>query len=153
LRQKDSSESLTLAAESHHARVVARGEAKFAGVQFGVEGQRDIARGVERVLVGGVGPTIFPRSALANRVLDPALETATLIGRRYTGLRADATLGPATLFYRRHDAGQRLDVKGIELVTRSGPNSILKTPGLAITLGGAQVEGRRRTWIAIRLEP
>ena len=46
-----------------------------------------------------------------------------------------------------------MDVKGIELALDAPPNPIATTPGLAFTLGGAQVDGCRVIWIAIRIDP
>jgi hypothetical protein len=150
LEQTDSSESLELAAESHHARARARGEMKLMGIRFGAEAQRDQGD----VTVGGVAPSILPRSAIANRILDPALDTATLAGRNYTGARIDATVSDAvTFFARQHRLGEKVNVEGVEVKTKIPPTPLLKLPALGLSIGGARVEGRNRYWVAVRIEP
>ncbi|HEX3580948.1 MAG TPA: hypothetical protein VH087_04245, partial [Thermoanaerobaculia bacterium] len=148
--QTDRRESIELAAESHHQRVWARGEMKLFGIRFGAEAQRDQGD----VTVGGIASSILPRSAIANRVLDPALDTETLAGRNYTGGRIDATLNDAfTFFVRQHRLGEKLNVEGIEVRRRIPPTPLLKLPALGLSIGGARAEGRNRYWIALRIEP
>jgi len=150
LAQTDSSEAIELAAESHHARAWARGEMKLAGIRFGAEGERD--RG--DVTVGGVAPSILPRSAIANRVLDPALDTATLAGRNYSGGRIDATFSDTfTFFVRQHRLGEKLNVEGVEIRGTMPATPLLKLPALGLSIGGARAEGHNRYWIAVRIEP
>jgi hypothetical protein len=149
LEQSDSDESVELSGESHHARAWARGETKVAGIRFGAEAQRDQGD----VTVGGVAPSILPRSAFADRIIDPALDTATLAGRNYTGGRVDATFDEFTFFVRRHRLGERLDVKGIELSGRMPATPLLKLPALGYSIGGARVGQRNRYWLAVRIEP
>ena len=150
LEQTDSSESLAVSAESHHQRAWARGEMKLAGIRFGAEAQRDQGD----VTVGGVAPSILPRSAIANRVIDPALDFATLAGRNYTGGRIDATLNNTfTFFVRQHRLGEKLNVEGVEISGREPAIPLLKLPALGLSIGGARVEKRNRYWIAVRIEP
>jgi hypothetical protein len=150
LEQTDSSESLQLSGESHHARIWGRGEMKLAGIRFGAEAQRDQGD----VTVGGVAPSILPRSALANRVIDPALDTATLAGRNYSGGRIDATFSNTfTLFVRQHRLGEKVNVEGIEVREHIAPTSLLKLPGLGLSIGGARVRHSNRYWLAVRIEP
>ncbi len=150
LEQTDSREAVVLAAESHHQRAWARGEMKLAAIRFGAEGQRDEGA----VTVGGVAPSILPRSAIANRVIDPALETATLAGRNYTGGRIDATLnGAFTFFVQQHRLGEKLNVKGVEVNTKVPATPLLKLPALGLSIGGARVRQHNRYWIAVRIEP
>ncbi|HEX7191685.1 MAG TPA: hypothetical protein VF381_08950 [Thermoanaerobaculia bacterium] len=158
LEQTDSSESVELSGESHHARAWGRGEMKVGGIRFGAEAQRDQGN----VTVGGVAPSILPRSAIANRVIDPALDTATLAGRNYTGGRIDATLNNTfTFFFQQHRLGEKLDVKGIEMRGRMPATPLLKLPALGLSIGGARVrrqlstgmERRNRYWVAVRIEP
>ncbi|HEV8435419.1 MAG TPA: hypothetical protein VGR95_18565, partial [Thermoanaerobaculia bacterium] len=150
LAQTDSSEAIELAAESHHARAWARGEMKLVGIRFGAEGERDHGE----VTVGGVAPSILPRSAIANRVLDPALDTATLTGRNYSGGRIDATFSDTfTFFVRQHRLGEKLNVEGVEIRGTMPATPLLKLPALGLSIGGARAEGRNRYWIAVRIEP
>jgi hypothetical protein len=148
--QSESSEAVELSAESHHARAWARGETKLAGIRFGAEAQRDQGD----VTVGGVAPSILPRSAFASRVVDPALDTAALAGRNYAGGRVDATVNDTfTFFFRQHRLDQKLDVKGIEIRGRTPATPLLKLPALGFSIGGARVEHRNRYWLAVRIEP
>lgn len=149
VHQRNAREVFALSAESHHARVFGRIEADFGSLRVGAEAQRD----ERNVLVGGIAPTILPLSAVANRVLDPALETATLRGRRYTGARADVSLGGLTLFYRQHRMNERLNVEGVEIARRVPANPLLKAPAIDLTAGAARVVGRTRWWIGVRLAP
>lgn len=150
LQQTESSESVELSGESHHARAWARGEMKLAGIRFGAEAQRDQGD----VTVGGVAPSILPRSAFANRVIDPALETATLAGRNYSGGRIDATFSNTfTFFFRQHRLGEKLDVKGVEISGRVPATPLLKLPALGISIGGARLRQGNRYWVAVRIEP
>jgi len=147
------SERITLAAESKHARAFARLEAKLGPFRLGAEAQRDQSRKGEDILLDGIAPTILPLSAVANRVLDPALETATRRGTRYTGARADLSLGGVTLFYRQHRMTERLNVEGIEIARRMPAQPLLKSPALDITLGAARVLQRTRWWVGVRISP
>ena len=132
---------------------------KLAGIRFGAEAQRDQGD----VTVGGVAPSILPRSAIADRVLDPALDTATLAGRNYTGGRIDATLSDAvTFFVRQHRLAtvhcalctvHRENVAGVEVRARVPATPLLKLPALGLSIGGARAEGRNRYWVAVRIEP
>jgi len=150
LYQTDSSESVELSGESHHARAWARGEMKLAGIRFGAEAQHDQGE----LTVGGVAPSILPRSAIANRVIDPALDSATLAGRNYSGGRIDATFSNTfTFFFRQHRRGEKLDVKGVEIRGRMPATPLLKLPALSLSIGGARVQQRNRYWLAVRIEP
>jgi len=140
---------VAVAAERHHERVFARFQQKLGPLTFGGEAQRD-----RHALVGGLASTILPLSAVANRVLDPALEPGTLRGTHYTGARADVSLSGLTLFYRQHRMdSERLEVEGIEVARRMPAMPIVKAPAIDVTAGIARVVHRTRWWIGVRLSP
>jgi hypothetical protein len=151
--QRQLREHVAIAAESKHARAFGRIETKLGNIRFGAEAQRDQSRRNANVLLGGIAPTILPESAVANRILDPALETATLAGTRYTGTRVDLSLSGLTLFYRQHRMNERLNEEGVEIATRMPAMPLLKTPALDLTAGAARVLQRTRWWIGVRLSP
>jgi len=140
---------VAVAAEHHHQRAFARIEQKLGPLTFGGEAQHD-----QHAIVGGIASTILPLSAVANRVLDPALEPAALRGTHYTGERADVSLSGLTMFYRQHRMdGDRLDVEGLEVVRRMPAMPIVKAPAIDVTAGIARVVHRTRWWIGVRLAP
>ena len=147
-RQLKFREEVEVAAETHHRRARARVEMNLGAIKLGAEAQRD-----QHALVGGIASTILPLSAVANRVLDPALDPATLRGARYTGVRADLSLAGITLFYRQHRMNERLNVEGVEVARRMPAMPLLKSPALDLTAGVARVEHRTRGWIGVRLSP
>ena len=151
--QRQLREHFAIAAESKHARAFGRVEARVGGIRFGAEAQRDQSRHAENILLGGVAPTILPESTIANRIIDPALETATLAGARYTGARVDLSLSGVTLFYRQHRMNERLNEEGVEIAARMPAMPLLKTPALDLTAGAAHVLQRTRWWIGVRLSP
>ncbi len=146
------------AGDAPHARGIVKAGLRFGDVRFGAELEADRAGGSEPMTVGGIATTIVPPSAIANRVLDPALETATLQGKRYTGGRVEASFRGLTFFYREHKLGQRLSLAGVEVARSLDPIPLIKTPGLAFTIGAARIldeplRNRTRWWIGIRFEP
>jgi len=147
-RQRDFSERIAVSKERHHSRAFARIEAKLGAMKLGAEAQRD-----QHAIVGGIASTILPLSAVADRVLDPALETATLRGTRYTGARVDLSLAGLTLFYRQHRMNERLNVEGVEVARRMPAMPLLKAPALDVTAGVARVQHHTRGWIGVRLSP
>lgn len=146
------------AGDAPHARATGSAGVTLAGVRFGGVAEVDRARDDAPITLGGFATTIVPRSAVANRVLDPALPTAVLSGTRHTGIEANATAGGIRFFYRQHRLGSRLGIAGIEAALSSGPLPILKVPAMQFTVGAARIldeplRDRTRVWIAIRLEP
>jgi hypothetical protein len=141
-----------------HARVTGSAGVVVGGIRWGGVAEVDRARADVPITLGGFATTIVPRSAVANRVLDPALPTATLSGSRYRGVEANATAGALRFFYRQHRLGTRLALAGVEGVFSSAPMPLLKTPAMHFTVGAARIlddplRNRTRAWIAIRLEP
>ncbi len=146
------------AGDAPHARAIGRGGVSFGRIRLGAQLEADRAGGSEPMTVGGLATTIVPRSAIANRVLDPALATATLAGKRYTGGRVEASFSGVTFFYREHKLGQRLSLAGVEVARSIPPIPLVKTPGMALTVGAARIldeplRDRTRWWIGIRMEP
>ncbi|HSP33083.1 MAG TPA: hypothetical protein VLU46_02075 [Thermoanaerobaculia bacterium] len=105
--------------------------------------------------VGGIESSILPRSAIPNRVFDPALPIGSLRGR-YDGTRIEASLPilPGTLFYQVHRAGgERLSVTGLETDFASPPIPIVRIPAFHVTAGVARAESRTRWWFGLRWRP
>jgi WD40-like Beta Propeller Repeat len=146
------------AGDAPHSRATGSAGVTLGGVRFGGAAEVDRAREDAPITLGGFATTIVPRSAVANRVLDPALPTATLSGTRYTGVEANATTGALRFFYRQHRLGTRLSMAGVEAGLSSPPMPLLKMPAMHVTIGAARIldeplRNRTRAWIAIRLEP
>lgn len=118
--------------------------------------------GGTRLTLGGLPSSILPRSAYAHRVLDPALPVAALAGEDYDGWRFESTV-PAVpfvnAFYQRHTLdGASLSLAGVQVELRTGPDPVLKFPGLDLTLGVARVldapfEGETEWWLGMRWRP
>ena len=117
--------------------------------------------------VGGVGSSVLPSSALAPRVLVPALPAGTLVGERFEAQRAELTLGvlPLPLFYARYRAGDEGDpispwiaLAGAEWRGRIGPLPLLRLPAVDYALGAAEVldppfDGEREWWLSLTWRP
>jgi len=60
-----------------------------------------------------------------------------------------------TAFWQRHDVGEELDVRGVELTISTPPIPLLRAAGFDFTAGGAKVTHLRGTkgWIALRWRP
>ena len=145
---------------ARHIRGILRGSLTLGAFRIGGRYQRDSASGgsdpLQAIAVGGIDTSITPLSAFATRVLDPALDARTLVGRRYEGRRGELGLGALTAFWQGHNvAGQRTSLAGIEFVTRRSPTPIVKAPALDLTVGVARLldEHRTRAWLAIRWRP
>jgi hypothetical protein len=157
-------ESVALALDggegARHIRGILRTSLTLGSFRVGGRYQRDSARGandpLQAIAVGGIDTSIVPRSAFATRVLDPALDPRTLVGRRYEGRRGELGFGALTAFWQGHNvAGQRTSLAGIEYGTRRAPTPIVKAPALDLTVGVARLldEHRTRAWLAIRWRP
>ncbi|HEX9160639.1 MAG TPA: hypothetical protein VF980_02950 [Thermoanaerobaculia bacterium] len=158
-----SEEDLRISGEGgslNHSRAIARAAIRMGS--FGLSGryQHDQSNdaGVD---VGGVTSSILPRSAIPNRVFDPALPIGTLAGRRYDGLRVEMTTPvlPATMFYQRHrTATENLALAGLEVTLASAPLAIIRAPGIDFTAGGARIldaplRNRTKFWLSMRWRP
>ena len=144
-----------------HYRGVVRASLRSGAFSLAGQYQHDGARSGNAIDVGGVDSSILPRSAIPNRVFDPALPIATLAGGRYDGVRFEAKIPiiPATMFYQRHRIGTtRLALAGLELSLLSDVNPLLRLPGLDVTAGVARIlaeplRNRTKGWLAIRWRP
>lgn len=146
------------AGDAQHTRAAASGGISFRSMRFGARAEADRTRGDEPASVGGIATTIVPHSAIANRVLDPALAPSTLTGRHYSGFQTDASLGGATFFYRQHRLDAHLALAGVEIARSMPPMPVLKMPAMDFTIGAARIlseplRNRTRWWIAVRLQP
>lgn len=144
--------------DDSHVRAVAA--ASYRSDSWRVRLRYQIDRG-DRVRIGGLSSSILPRSAYAREILDPALPVALAEGDDYDGWRIESSVPslPVNAFYQRHElAPVSVSVAGLELRRSLEPNPILKTPGLDVTLGAAQVldgelEGETRWWLNMRWRP
>lgn len=144
-----------------HFRGVARGSLRHGAFSVVGKYQHDQSRGNGGVEVGGVPSSILPLSAIPNRILDPALPVATLSGRRYDSARIETTLPvfPATFFYQRHRTDRAgLSVAGMQVTFGSGPQPLLRYPGLDFTAGVARIldeplRNRTKWWLSMRWRP
>jgi len=143
-----------------HVRGIVRGTFTLGALRIGGRYQRDSASGVsgplEQLGLGGVATSIAPLSALATRILDPALEPRTLLGTRYEGRRSEVGYGAIIAFWQEHRLdGRRISLAGVEYVIRTIPMPIVKAPAMDMTVGVARLLDQRRTraWLAIRWKP
>jgi len=147
------SEELRVGLQSHVRRALARvtlasGDHRFAA-------QIEKATSDDQLLpLGGIATTVMPQSLVAQRIIDPALDPATLAGDDYTGGRVELGTGYVTAFYQQHRlAGQRLGYAGLELTMQSPPIAWVKSAGFELTLGAARVRGDTRWWTGLRWRP
>ncbi|HEX7152452.1 MAG TPA: hypothetical protein VF618_13270 [Thermoanaerobaculia bacterium] len=163
-RSWGAAESLRIAGEFGdftHIAAEAGLQFRLGGTRLGAEFRHDTIDDEHALSVGGVLPSILPRTALALRVLDPALPPGTLTGDRYQRrrLELDTPFLPATLFYTEHRTGdESLTLAGLEATLWSDPLPILNTPGLDFTLGVARIltgplEDETKWWLSIRWHP
>ena len=144
-----------------HVRGVARASLRRGGFSVVGKYQHDQSRGGEGVELGGAPSSILPLSAIPNRVFDPALPIATLTGRRYDSARIETTLPifPVTLFYQQHRTDRAsVSVAGLQVTFRSGPQPLIRYPGVDFTAGVARIldeplRNRTKWWFAMRWRP
>jgi hypothetical protein len=157
-------EDLRVSAEAgsmRHVRAVAQGTIRRGAFRVTGRYQHDQMKGDDAVGIGGVLSSILPRSAIPNRVVDPALPPGTLSARQYDGLRLEVTTPflPATLFYQRHRAEPvSLSLLGLQVTLKSAANPLLRVPALDLTAGVARVldeplRNRTKWWLAMRWTP
>ena len=111
--------------------------------------------------IGGLESSIVPRSAIPDRVYDPALPVNTVAGHRYDGARIELNLPglPLNPFYQVHRAGgTRLSLAGLEATIDSPPVPIVRAPAFLLTLGIAHVfdepyRGKTNFWVGLRWRP
>lgn len=103
-------------------------------------------RPLDRLLLGGLPSSILPDSALANRILVPALPVGTAVGDEHEGERAALTgVLPLTIFAERHrvwSGNEKTDwlrLAGLEFAFTAGAIPLLKVPGLDFRLGVAHI--------------
>ena len=151
-------EGARIEVDDGHYRAIVGANARLGSLRIGARYQHD---GGGTVTLGGLAPSILPRSAFALRVLDPALPVAILGGDEYDGWRIESTVPglPFTAFYQRHELGaSRVSLAGAEVELNSDPFPILKLPGIDVTAGVARIfdaplEGDTNWWIGMRWRP
>ncbi len=148
-------EGACIEVDDEHYRAIAAANVRLGSTRITARYQHD---GGATVTLGGLAPSVLPRSAFALRVLDPALPVAILSGDEYDGWRIESTVPgfPFTAFYQRHELGaSHLSLAGLEAELNSDPFPILKLPGLDLTAGVARLidEGDTNWWIGLRWRP
>ena len=144
--------------DDDHYRAVVAANIRLGSTRVTARYQRDAGA---PVTLGGLAPSLLPRSAFAHTILDPALPVAILVGDEYDGWRIESTVPglPFTVFYQRHELGAtRLSLAGAEVELHSEPFPILKLPGLDLTLGVARVfdaplQEETKWWLGMRWRP
>ncbi|HYM61229.1 MAG TPA: hypothetical protein VEZ11_10080 [Thermoanaerobaculia bacterium] len=151
-------------------RVSARAGASLRGWRVAIAYDRAALSGatlpVDLLTLGGIPSTIVPDAAAANRISDPALPAATLIGTRYEGRRAELVLPffPTTFFWQQHRLGPAgisphdLALAGLEFQWTTGPIPLIRLPGVTLTAGAARIlddplKGKTKGWLALRYRP
>jgi hypothetical protein len=149
-------ESLRIDVDDEHHRGRASIAFSSGGLNIGGSYQRD--RG-SALALGGLSSSLLPQSAYAHRLLDPALPAALLRGEEYDGWRVESSLSALKFFYQRHELdAASLSLAGVELSLHTDTITMVKTPGLDLTLGGARIldgslEGDTRYWLGMRWRP
>lgn len=121
---------------------------------------------LDELQVGGLPTTLLPALATGNRIFEPALPAATLVGRRYEGQRVVATLPGLLLtpFWARHRTGSTnawsdwSSLAGLELSFELPPLPLVDLPAARLELGAATLldepqRGDVNGWVAIVWRP
>jgi hypothetical protein len=143
-----------------HIRGIGRASIRLGNLRLRARYQRDTAShprdDFDRIALGGIATSVTPMSALATRVLDPALNSRTLLGNRYQGLRVEAASGVLTAFWQQHRLdGDRLSLAGLEVTASSEAIPLVKAPAFEATVGIARIldTHRMRAWLGVRWRP
>lgn len=122
---------------------------------------------VDRFEVGGWRPSIMPASALAGRVMSPALEARALTGSEFETQSADLALGslPMAFFVERHrafedgaSAGEWLELAGLRVKVSTDSMPLLGIAGVDLELGVARIltepfEDDTNWWVTMAWRP
>ncbi|HUF18970.1 MAG TPA: hypothetical protein VMS12_13075 [Thermoanaerobaculia bacterium] len=125
------------------------------------------ASAVDRFEIGGWRPSLMPVSALAGRVVVPALEARTLTGSEFESQSADLALEgfPLSAFFERHrafeegaSAGDWLELAGLRLNVSTETLPLLGTAGIDLQLGVARIltaplEDETNWWVTMAWRP
>jgi hypothetical protein len=150
-QRRIASERIDIATDSaHHLQATARVALRAAGLTFAAaftEGRH--------LTLGGTPSTIEPDSLLIDRLLDPAFERGSFSSATYRGQRLSIGTSILAAFWQRHHLGADNDVIGLETNFSIPPMPLVKTPGLQLTAGVAQVRATRkmRGWVGVRWKP
>jgi len=150
-QRRIASERIDVAADSaNHLHATARAALRAGALTFGAA----LSTG-RHLTLGGTASSIEPDSLLLNRILDPAFERGSSSSSTYRGERLSLGLGALTAFWQRHHLGTDLDVVGLETNASIPPMPLVKTPGLQLTAGIAQIHLTRtmRGWVGVKWRP
>ena len=150
-QRRSASERIDIAADSaNHLQATARAVVHASGLAFAAS----LTEGRHLVL-GGTPSTIEPDSLLIERLLDPAFARDSFSSPTYRGERLSIETSTLTVFWQRHHLGTDIDLFGLETNFSILPMPLVKTPGLELTAGVAQVRVTRkiRGWLGVRWKP
>jgi hypothetical protein len=150
-QRRIASERIDVVADSaNHIQATARAAIRRGGLTFGAS----LTEG-RHLSLGGAASTIEPDSLLTDRILDPAFERDSFTAATYRGERLFVGTSGISVFWQRHHLGSDVDLFGIETSMSVPPIPLVKTPGLQLTAGVAQVRLARKTrgWVAVRWKP
>jgi len=160
-REMQFEQELRLSAEAgedgRHVRTSLRAATVLGGMELALRGQRDIVSDC-RIALGGIAPSVLPRSLLARRVLDPALPPQTVIGDEYSGFGVELGRGALRAFWRRHRLAESVTLAGAELAVASPPLPLLKLPALYVRAGVARIldgalRNQTKSWFGVTYRP
>jgi Tol biopolymer transport system component len=150
-QRRIASQRIDIAADSaNHIRATARAAVRAGGLTLGA--QLSVGR---HLTLGGTPSTIEPDSLLIDRILDPAFERHSFSSPTYRGQRLTIGTSALTAFWQRHHLGTDIDLFGVETNFSIPPIPLVKTPGLQLTTGIAQVRLTHKTrgWVGVRWKP
>ena len=150
-QRRIASERIDIVADSaNHLHATARAAVRAGALTLGAA----LSTG-RHLTLGGIATSIEPDSLLLDRILDPAFERGSLTSATYRGERLSVGLGSITAFWQRHHLGTNIDLFGVETNFSVPPMPVVKTPGLQLTAGFAQVRLPRKTrgWVSVRWKP
>ena len=144
---------------------VARDDSRLAATYRRDSSSGDLRFG-DLFQLGGAASSLLPRSALANRIVVPALPAGTLLGEDYEGWRAELDgLLPAQLFWESHrlwSSGLKstdwFTLAGLEWRFETPPVPLARLPALDLRVGVAQTfdepfEDETRWWVSVVARP
>jgi len=150
-QRRIATERIDIAADSaNHLHATAHAAVRAGALTLGAA----LSTG-RHLTLGGTATSIEPNSLVLDRILDPAFERGSLSSSTYRGERLFVGLGSLTVFWQRHYLGTNIDLLGFETYFSVPPMTLVKTPGLQLTAGIAQVRltHKVRGWVGVRLKP
>jgi len=142
---------------------------KDARLQLGWrrDGSRRVTRAFDLYQLGGAATSLLPPTALAARIVSPALPAAALLGAEHEEERAELEPGllPVPLFFERHRQWggpllhpAEITLAGLEYRWSTRPLPLVRVPAFELRLGVARVfsdpfADRNRWWLTTVWQP